>query len=183
MTRLSSRWRASSPTPTARPRTRADQDYACDEIAAFLNDHRSAAPDEALIALLDLPFTAETFPLIDETQVTLASRGPAVVEGLLSAAMGDVYDQDGPTPERAAEILRDMDPRAASLGLVRILRAADVWLKDAAVDMLVAIGGVAEPDLVVAADDPVAQPWVEAALAQLRSARESGEDPGGEPAS
>jgi hypothetical protein len=164
-------------------RTRADQDYACDEIDGYLSDHRSTAPGEALIALLDLPFTAETFPLIDEVQVTLASRGSAVVEELLSAAMGLVYDPDGPAPERAAETLRGMDPREASLGLVRVLRDTDVWLKDAAVDMLVAIGGVAEPDLVAAAGDPLAQPWVQAALAQLRIAREAGEDAGDGPPS
>ena len=98
-------------------RTRDDQDYACDEIAAFLAAQRLDAPTEALVAIFDLPLTAETYPLVDETQSTLARRGPAVVERLLSAALGDVYDPDGPAPERAAETLDLMDRREAAQGL------------------------------------------------------------------
>lgn len=162
-------------------RTHADQDYACSEIDAFLGDHRAEAPSEALLALLDLPFTAETFPLVDEVQTTLASRGPSVVELLLAAAMGEVYDPDGPAPERAAETLDGMERGEVSLGLVRVLTGgADGQLKGAAVDALVALGGLTEPDLVVAADDPAGRQWVAAALAQLRFAREHPADDGGE---
>ena len=136
-------------------RTREDQDYACESIAEYLSEFRDAAPSEALLAFLDLPLTAETFPLVDEAQVTLAARGPGVAELLLEALLGDVYDPDGPAPERAAEVLDLMDPRDAALGLCGVLCGrGDDQLKGAAVDGLVALGGIAEPDLVVTLDDP-----------------------------
>ena len=150
-------------------RTREDQDYACESIAEFLSEFRESAPSEALLAILDLPLTAETYPLVDEAQVALAARGPAVVELLLEAVLGEVYDPDGPAPERAAEALDQMPPGEASLGLIEVLcgRAHDD-VKAAAVDGLVALGGLAEPDLVAALDDPEGGEWAVAALAQIR---------------
>ena len=56
----------------AEARTREDQDYACDSIAEYLSEFRDAAPSEALLAVLDLPLTVETYPLVDEAQVALA---------------------------------------------------------------------------------------------------------------
>ncbi len=154
-------------------RTRDDQDYACDEIAAFLAAQRLDAPTEALVAIFDLPLTAETYPLVDETQSTLARRGPAVVERLLSAALGDVYDPDGPAPERAAETLDLMDRREAAQGLTEVLcGGGDDQLKGAAVDALVALGAVAEPDLSVALGDLTGGEWAQAALEQIRFERE-----------
>ena len=155
-------------------RTREDQDYACDSIAEYLSEFRDAAPSEALLAILDLPLTAETYPLVDEAQVALAARGPGVVELLLEAVLGDVYDPDGPAPERAAETL-DLDGPAR--GLARPVRGAvrprrrpaqgrrrgRRWSRSA---------GVAEPDLVVTLDDPVGGEWARAALEQLRFERE-----------
>jgi hypothetical protein len=150
-------------------RTREDQDYACDSIAEFLAEFRESAPSEALLALLDLPLTAETYPLVDEAQVALAARGPAVVELLLEAVLGEVYDPDGPAPERAAEALDQMPPGEASLGLVEALCGrADDDVKAAAVDGLVALGGLAEPDLVATLDDPEGGVWARAALEQIR---------------
>lgn len=160
----------------AEARTREDQDYACDSLAEYLSEFRDAAPSEALLAFLDLPLTVETYPLVDETQVALAARGPGVVELLLEAVLGDVYDPDGPAPERAAETLSAMDPRAASIGLCELLcGCGDDQLKGAALDALVALGGAAEPDLTVTLDDPVGGEWARAALEQLRFERE---DPG-----
>ena len=154
-------------------RTREDQDYACESVAEFLSEFRDAAPSEALLAILDLPLTAETYPLVDEAQVALAARGPGVVELLLEAVLGDVYDPDGPAPERAAETLDLMDPGEASLGLCQVLCGrGDDQLKGAAVDGLVALGGLAEPDLVVTLDDRVGGEWARAALEQLRFERE-----------
>ena len=151
-------------------RTRADQDFACDTIAEFLAEYRTSAPDEALLAILDLPLTSETFPLVDEAQTTLADRGPGVVTLLLEAALGEVYDPDGPAPERAAEILDMMDPRAGVQGLVEaICGRADDDVKDAAVDELVALGAVAEPALAAALNDPRGREWAEAALRQIRT--------------
>ena len=154
-------------------RTREDQDYACESIAEYLSEFRDAAPSEALLAFLDLPLTAETFPLVDEAQVTLAARGPGVAELLLQALLGDVYDPDGPAPERAAEVLDLMDPHDAALGLCGVLCGrGDDRLKGAAVDGLVALGGIAEPDLVVTLDDPEGGEWARGALEQLRFERE-----------
>ena len=154
-------------------RRRADQDYACESIAEYLSEFRDAAPSEALLAILGLPLTAETYPLVDEAQVALAARGPGVVELLLEAVLGDVYDPDGSAPERAAETLDLMDPGEASLGLCEVLCGrGDDQLKGAAVDGLVALGGVAEPDLVRTLDDPVGGDWARASLEQLRFERE-----------
>jgi hypothetical protein len=154
-------------------RTRADQDYACESVAEFLSEFRDAAPSEALLAILDLPLTAETYPLVDEAQVALAARGPGVVELLLEAVLGKVYDPDGPAPERAAETLDLMDPGEASLGLCQVLCGrGDDQLKGAAVDGLVALGGLAEPDLVDTMGDRVGGEWARAALEQLRFERE-----------
>lgn len=157
----------------AEARTREDQDYACDSIAEYLSEFRDAAPSEALLAVLDLPLTVETYPLVDEAQVALAARGPDVVELLLEAVLGDVYDPDGPAPERAAETLDAMDPRTASMGLCEVLCGrGDDQLKGAALDALVALRGAAEPDLTVTRDDPVGGEWARAALEQLRFERD-----------
>jgi hypothetical protein len=150
-------------------RLREDQDFACDAVAEFLSEYRVSAPDEALLAILDLPLTAETYPLVDEAQAALAARGPEVVGLLLEALLGVVYDPDGPAPERAAEALDMMDRRAAVRGLVDVLcgRARDD-VKGAAVGGLAALGAFAEPALTAALDDPRAREWAVAALAQIR---------------
>ncbi len=154
-------------------RTLEDQDYACESIAEYLSEFRDVAPSAALLAFLDLPLTAETYPLVDEAQVTLAARGPGVAGLLLQALLGDVYSPDGPAPERAAEVLDLMDPHDASLGLCEVLRGrGDEQLKGAAVDGLVALGGIAEPDLVVTLDDPAGGEWARGALELLRFERE-----------
>lgn len=150
-------------------RTSEDQDYACESIAEFLSEFRDAAPGEALLALLDLPLTAETYPLVDEAQVALAARGPAVVELLLEAVLGEVYDPDGPAPERAAETLDQMPSGETSLGLIEVLCGhVDDDMKSAALDGLVALGGLAEPDLVATLGDPEGGDWARAALEQIR---------------
>lgn len=153
-------------------RRREDQDFACDSIAEFLAEYRMEAPSEALLAILDLPLTAETFPLVDEAQTTLADRGAGVVELLLEAVLGEVYDPDGPASERAAETLDMMDRRTSVQGLVAVLcgRAEDD-VKSAAVDRLVALGAFAEPALAATLNDPRGGEWAEAALQQIRFER------------
>jgi hypothetical protein len=153
----------------AEARTREDQDYACESIAEFLSEFRRSAPSEALLAFLGLPLTAETYPLVDETQMALAARGPAIVELLLEAVLGAVYDPDGPAPERAAETIDALPRGEACLGLTEVLCGhGDDALKGAAVDGLVALGGPAEPDLVAILDDPEGGEWAVAALEQIR---------------
>ena len=153
-------------------RTREDQDFACDSVAAFLAEFRELAPDEALLAILDLPLTAETYPLVDEAQTALAERGSAVVRLLLEATLGEVYDPDGPAPERAAESLDLMDRRESLEGLIEVLCGrADDDVKGAAVDGLVALGAFAEPALTAALDDRDGGDWVRAALEQIQYER------------
>ena len=66
-----------------------------------------------------------------------------------------------------------MPPGEASLGLTEVLCGhGDDELKGAAVDGLVALGGLAEPDLVVTLDDPEGGDWARAALEQIRFERE-----------
>ena len=154
-------------------RTREDQDYACESIDQFLSEFKRSAPSEALLAFLGLPLTAETYPLVDETQMALAARGPAVVELLLEAVLGDVYDPDGPASERAAETIDELPTGEASLGHTEVLCGrGDDQLKGAAVDGLVALGGLAEPDLVSTLDDPRGGDWAQAALEQIRYVQE-----------
>jgi hypothetical protein len=151
---------------------REDQDFACDAIADFLHEYRLEAPSKALLAVLDLPLTAETYPLVDEAQTLLAGRGPAVVRLLLEAALGEVYDPDGPASERAAETLDQMDRRDSVQGLVEVLcgRAGDD-VKGAAVDRLVALGPFAEPRLAAVLDDERGGEWARAAIEQVRYER------------
>jgi hypothetical protein len=148
---------------------REDQDYACDAIAEFLHEYRDDAPGEALLAVLDVPLTAETYPLVDEAQTLLAGRGADAVEVLLEAVLGEVYDPDGPASERAAEVLARMDRRDVLPGLVDVLCGrADDDVKGAAADGLVALGAFAEPALAAALDDPRGGGWARAAIERIR---------------
>jgi hypothetical protein len=105
------------------------------------------------------------------------------VELLLEAALGDVYDREGPAPERAAETIDAMPPGEVSLGLCDVLRGdADGQLKSAALDALATLGGIAEPGLVTMLDDPVGGEWAAAALEQIRYSREHGDLPADAPA-
>src|SRR5512137_1023926 len=86
-------------------KTDDDAEYAADAVDDFLHDNDTHAPAEALIALLDLPLTKLTWPLVDSVEEALISRGWEVVEPLLAAAQGRVYDLSGPVPKRARETL------------------------------------------------------------------------------
>lgn len=162
-------------------RTREDQDFACEAIAEYLSEFREIAPSEALLALLDLPLTVETYPLVDDAQVTLAARGPAVVGLLLAASMGEVYDPAGPAAERAAETIGLLRTDEASAGLCGVLCAdTDGWLKPAAVEALIGLGAAAEADLLTVLDDPEGGDWAAIALERLRRQREHGDRLAGE---
>jgi hypothetical protein len=150
--------------------TPEDQAYACESIDDYLVEHGGDAPSAALIALLDLEPTDQTFPLVDRARTLLAGRGPAVVEPLLAATLGRVYDHDGQTSQNALDALDSMEDADLIQGLCEVLSAAaDGDLKGAAVDGLVALGEpVAEDDGVWAAlEDPVAEPWARAVLERL----------------
>jgi len=150
--------------------TPEDEDHACEAIAGFLDEYGEDAPSAALIALLDLESTDQTFALVDRAKTLLSERGPAVVELLLAATLGRVYDRDGQTPENALGTLDSMEEIDLIQGLCEVLSGgADDDLKGVAVDGLVALG-----DSVAAADgvwealkDPVAEPWARAVLEQL----------------
>ena len=150
-----------------------DQEYAADAIDDFLSDHDHYAPDDALIALLDLPMTKLTWPLIDSVEATLAERGTSAVWALLEAVDGRVYDRGGQTPARALETLGAMREAHVIQGMIDVMAgAADDELKGAAVKVLVRIGVPAIVPLEVASHDPTAGRWAEDALGDIRAARE-----------
>jgi hypothetical protein len=154
-------------------RTPEDREYAAAAIDDFLSEHDDYAPSEALIALLDLPMTKLTWPLVDSVESTLVQRGLPAVWPLLEAIDGRVYDRGGQTPARALETLVAIPPAEVIRGLVGVLAgAADDELKTAAVKVLVKTGGPAVPALEDALQDPAARRWAEDALGDIRAARE-----------
>ena len=154
-------------------RTTDDREYAAAAIDDFLSDHDHYAPDDALIALLDLPMTKLTWPLIDSVEATLAERGRPAIWALLEATDGRVYDRGGQTPSRALETLDAMREADVIRGMIDVLAAtADDELKGAAVKLLVRIGVPALLPLEEALPDPAARRWAEDALGDIRAARE-----------
>ena len=153
--------------------TDEDMEYAADAVDDFLHDNDTHAPAEALIALLDLPMNKFTWPLVDSVEETLIARGWEVVEPLLAATVGRVYDLAGPVPTRARETLHGLPDGKIVFGLVDVLRGkADDDLKRTAVGELVAFGETAEPALLEALDHAVARRWAQDALGDLKAARE-----------
>jgi HEAT repeat protein len=152
--------------------TPEDREYAAEAIDDYLSECDHYAPDEALIALLDLPLTKLTWPLVDSVEATLAERGLAAVWPLLEAVDGRVYDRGGQTPARALETLGAMREADVVRGLVEVIAGvADDDLKAAAVKLLVGTGRPAVPALENALQDPVARRWAEDALGDIRAAR------------
>jgi HEAT repeat protein len=157
--------------------TPEDQEYAADAIDDFLSDYDHYAPDDALIALLDLPMTRLTWPLVDSVEATLAGRGRPAVWALLEAIDGRVYDHGGQTPARALETLSAMREADVIRGVLNVMSgAADDDLKAAAVKVLVRAGEPAVPALEDALRDPAARRWAEDALGDIRAAREEAEE-------
>jgi hypothetical protein len=156
--------------------TPEDREYAADAIDDFLSEHDHYAPDEALIALLDLPMMKLTWPLVDSAETTLAERGPSAVWPLLEAIDGRVYDRGGQTPARALATLAAMREADVIRGLVDLMAGvADDDLKTAAVKVLVRIGEPAVPVLEDALQEPAARRWADDALGDIRAAREETE--------
>ena len=152
--------------------TPEDREYAAEAIDDYLSECDHYAPDEALIALLDLPMTKLTWPLVDSVEATLAARGLSAVWPLLEAIDGRVYDRGGQTQARALETLGAMREADVIGGLVEVMAgAADGDLKAAAVKLLVGTGRPAVPALENALQDPVARRWAEDALGDIRAAR------------
>ena len=151
--------------------TPEDREYAAEAIDDYLSECDHYAPEEALIALLDLPMTKLTWPLVDSVEATLAERGLPAVWPLLEAIDGRVYDRGGQTPARALETLGAMREADVIRGLVEVMAgAADDDLKAAAVKILVGTGLPAVPALEDALRDPVARRWAEDALGDIRAA-------------
>lgn len=151
--------------------TDEDAEYAAGEIADFLLE-REALPNEALIALLDLPTDPRTAGLLRAVAGTLTARG-AEVAGLLLAAM---LPEAGTAQraEHAMAIVDGMDERDLIAGFVQVLRSpAGEDLKNACVGALVALGEPVVHALEAVLDDPVAGPWAGDALDELRGIRTS----------
>jgi hypothetical protein len=157
--------------------TADDQEYAAEAIDDFLSEHDHYAPDGALIALLDLPMTKLTWPLIDSVEATLAERGLPAVRALIEAVDGRVYDRGGQTPARALETLDAMRQADVLHGLVNVIASpVDDDLKIAAVKVLVGAGEVAIGPLEAALQDPSARRWAEDAIGDIRAAHAEAEE-------
>ncbi len=157
--------------------TPEDREYAAEAIDDYLSECDHYAPDEALIALLDLRLTKLTWPLVDSVEATLAERGLSAVWPLLEAVDGRVYDRGGQTPARALEALGAMREADVIRGLVEVMAgAADDDLKTAAVKLLVETGQPAVPALEDALQEPSARRWAEDALGDIRAARTEAAD-------
>ena len=151
--------------------TPEDEEYAAGAIDDFLSDHDDHAPDEALIALLDLPMTKLTWPLVDSVESTLAKRGAPAVRPLLEAIGGHVYGRGGQTSERARETLRAMPEADVARGLIAVLSgSASDELKMAALKELVRVGAPVVPALEDALQDPASRLWAQDALGDIRAA-------------
>jgi hypothetical protein len=177
--------------------------YAVEQLEDFIDDTGDYTDSAVLVELLDLPLDETTLSLLNEVGTKLRRRGPAVVESLLVAAVGDgppdlsvadVLSVAGavgalleaatryphtPRVENALAVLKGMDQNDLILGLIEVLEGrADERVKQAANDTLMEIGEPALDELRMSRRDRDADPWVIDALDDLeaRLAGEPGDD-------
>jgi len=153
--------------------TREDEEYAAEAIDDLL-DEIGDDDDEVLFALLDLPETELTDPLVDDVVSMLADTGSRVVERLLDLAV----TAHEPGASRALDALDRMDDDVKSDGLHEVLAGRGPEdLRRTAADELVRLGHAGASHLQEAFADPwscdLAQDAVEAA-GGARSARSEG---------
>jgi len=151
--------------------TLEDEEYAAEAIDDLLDALDDDSDDEALVALLDLPETELTAPLLDDVISMLADTGPRVVARLLDVALTGLE----PTASRALDAVDRMDDGDKADGFYDVLagRGPDD-LRRTAADELVALGHAGVAHL----QDAFADPWtcelVRAAVAAVSSGREAG---------
>jgi hypothetical protein len=169
--------------------------YATEQIDAFIDEIGDDSDSAPFVELLDLPLNETTLALLSEVGGELRRRGPAVVEALLAAAVGDGppdlsvsdvlsvagavgallealtrYPDTPPRVENALAVLKGMDRDDLILGLIEVLEGkGDDRLKQAAYDTLVEIGGPALDELRLSLKDRDAKPWVVEALGEIEA--------------
>jgi hypothetical protein len=147
-----------------------DEEYAAEAIDDLLDALDDDSDDEALVALLDLPETGLTAPLVDDVISMLADTGPRVVERLLDVALTGLK----PAASRALDALDRMDDRDKADGLYDVLTGRGPEdLRRTAADELVALGHAGTSRLQDAYDDPWASELVQAAVEAASAARGS----------
>jgi len=170
------------------------QEYAAQQLDEFIDEADDGTPDEVLVALLDLPLGADTLPLLNEVSVKLRRRGPAVVETLLAAALGEAPPELSASDvvlvagavgallelatsapgvpartENAVSVLNAMPQGDLILGLIEVLEGpGDRRLKKTASRALVDIGEPAVERLQMSLRDRDAKPWVVDTLVDIR---------------
>ena len=178
------------------------REYAEEQLDEFIDELDDTSPDEAFVALLDLPLDGSTLPLLNAVSRKLARRGPGVVEPLLDAALRQAPPEIGVRDivsiagavgalleaatrrpdlpvrtENAISVMHAMAQGDLILGLIEVLEGpADERLKHAAGEMLVQIGEPAVERLEMSLSDRDAQPWVADILVDIREEREYGDD-------
>lgn len=137
--------------------TPADEEYAAQEINGFLDALSASTGTPVLIALLGVPSTELTQPVLDEVGSRLAERGPAAVRDLLRlAVLGD-----DPVRANALAVLDQVDTRDLADGLVGVLKSDDQdELKEVAARSLLALGPEAGAQVSIALRDPEAGPFI-----------------------
>jgi len=141
--------------------TLEDEEYAAEAIDDLLDTLDDDSDDEALVALLDLPETELTAPLVDDVISMLADTGPRVVERLLDVALTGLE----PAASRALDALDRMDGHDKADGLYDVLAGRGPEdLRRTAADELVALGHAGASRLQDAFDDPWASELVRDAV-------------------
>ncbi len=141
--------------------TLEDEEYAAEAIDDLLDALDDDSDDEALVALLDLPETEFTAPLIDDVISMLADTGPRVVERLLDVALAGLE----PAVWRALDALDRMDDDDKADGLYDVLAGRGPEdVRRTAADELVALGHAGTSRLQEAYDDPWASGLARAAV-------------------
>jgi hypothetical protein len=141
--------------------TLEDEEYAAAAIDDLLDALDDDSDDEVLVALLELPETELTAPLVDDVISMLADTGPRVVGRLLDVAVTGIE----PAAWRALDALDRMDGDAKADGLYDVLagRGPDD-LRRTAADELVALGHAGASRLQDAFADPWTRELVQAAV-------------------
>ncbi|MGO8684937.1 MAG: hypothetical protein ACLQUT_10240 [Thermoleophilia bacterium] len=134
-----------------------DEEYAADEIDRFLDDFGDVADSDVLLALLGLPVTDLTRPILGYVRGKLIERAPGVVESLLRMRAS----RSAPASDNAAAVLAAVSVPLVAQGLVEVLAGwRDDRLKEVAAAALVALGRPAAAPILDALGDFAARPWI-----------------------
>ncbi len=118
-------------------RSLEDEEYAADAIDDLLDAVEEDTDDEVLMALLDLPGTELTAPLVEDAVCMLADSGARVVERLLELVLARAE----PVAPRAFRAFDRMDDDELAEGLFDVLAGSGQdHIRQLAADLLAALG-------------------------------------------